>query len=61
MQILWRIFAVHNERITIKQLKMKEELRVRVSEELKRELEKEAKELNLGLSSYVRMKLSTKN
>lgn len=40
---------------------MKEELRVRVSEELKRELEKEAKELNLGLSSYVRMKLSTKN
>ena len=37
---------------------MSEELRVRVSKEFKQELEKQAKELNLGLSAYVRYILS---
>ena len=37
---------------------MKEELRIRVSKELKEKLEQKAKELNISLSAYVRMKLS---
>lgn len=37
---------------------MEEEIRVRVSKEFKDKLEKEAKELNISLSSLVRMKLS---
>ena len=38
---------------------MEEELRIRVSEELKEKLEQKAKELNISLSAYVRMKLSS--
>lgn len=37
---------------------MEAELRIRVSKELKEKVEKKAKEMNIGLSSYVRMKLS---
>ena len=37
---------------------MEEELRVRVSKELKDKLEKQAKDLNISISSFVRMKLS---
>ena len=37
---------------------MTEELRVRVATEFKQELERQAKELNLGLSAYVRYVLS---
>ena len=37
---------------------MEEELRTRVSKELKEKLEQKAKELNISLSAYVRMKLS---
>ena len=38
---------------------MKEEtLRIRVSEDFKKELESKAKELNISLSAYVRMILS---
>ena len=37
---------------------MEKELRIRVSSKLKAELEKKAKELNISLSAYVRMKLS---
>lgn len=37
---------------------MEEELRIRVSQELKEKLEKEAKTLNISLSAYVRMQLS---
>ena len=37
---------------------MEEELRIRVSKELKDKLEKQAKELNISVSAYVRMKLS---
>jgi predicted HicB family RNase H-like nuclease len=37
---------------------METDLRIRVSKELKKELEKKAKELNISLSAYVRMKLS---
>ena len=35
-----------------------EELRIRVSKEFKQELKRQAKELNLGLSGYIRMILS---
>lgn len=38
---------------------MEEELRIRVSKELKEKLEQKAKELNISLSAYVRMKLSS--
>ena len=37
---------------------MEEELRVRVSVELKQKIEQKAKELNISVSAYVRMKLS---
>ena len=37
---------------------MEEELRIRVSKELKEKIEKKAKELNISVSSFVRMKLS---
>ena len=37
---------------------MEEELRIRVSKELKEKLEQRAKGLNISLSAYVRMKLS---
>jgi len=37
---------------------MEEELRIRVSKELKEKLERKAKDLNISVSSYVRMKLS---
>ena len=37
---------------------MEEEIRIRVSKELKEKLEQKAKELNISLSAYVRMKLS---
>lgn len=37
---------------------MDSELRIRVSKELKDKLEKEAKSLNISLSSYIRMKIS---
>lgn len=37
---------------------MEEEIRIRVSKEFKETLEKEAKNLNITLSAYVRMKLS---
>jgi antitoxin component of RelBE/YafQ-DinJ toxin-antitoxin module len=37
---------------------MEEELRIRVSKELKDKLEKQAKDLNISVSSFVRMKLS---
>lgn len=37
---------------------MEEELRIRVSKELKEKLEQKAKELTISLSAYVRMKLS---
>lgn len=37
---------------------MEEEIRIRVSQEFKEQLEKEAKTLNITLSAYVRMKLS---
>lgn len=37
---------------------MEKELRIRVSKELKEKLEKEAKNLNISLSAYIRMKLS---
>ena len=37
---------------------MQEELRLRVSKELKEKLKQKAKELNISLSAYVRMKLS---
>lgn len=36
------------------------EIRFRVSKEFKEKIEKEAKELNLSMSSYIRMKLSEK-
>jgi predicted HicB family RNase H-like nuclease len=38
---------------------MEEELRIRISSKLKKELEVKAKELNISLSAYVRMKLSS--
>ena len=38
---------------------MKEELRIRISSKLKKELEAKARELNISLSAYVRMKLSS--
>lgn len=38
---------------------MEKELRIRLSSELKRKLEKQAKSLNLSLSSYVRLILTT--
>lgn len=37
---------------------MEEEIRVRVSKEFKEQLEAKAKELNISLSAYVRLKLS---
>jgi len=37
---------------------MEEEIRVRVSSEFKKELEEKAKQLNITLSAYIRMKLS---
>lgn len=37
---------------------MEKELRIRISSELKTDLEEKAKELNISLSAYVRMKLS---
>lgn len=37
---------------------MEEELRIRVSKELKEKTEQKAKELNISVSAYVRMKLS---
>ena len=37
---------------------MEEELRIRVTKELKEKLEQKAKKLNISLSAYVRMKLS---
>jgi hypothetical protein len=37
---------------------MEEELRIRVSKELKEKIEQKAKDLNISVSSYVRMKLS---
>lgn len=37
---------------------MEEELRIRVSKELKDRIEEKAKSLNISLSAYVRMKLS---
>lgn len=37
---------------------MEEEIRIRVSKELKEKIEQSARELNLSLSAYVRMKLS---
>ena len=37
---------------------MEEELRIRVSKELKEKVEQKAKELNISTSAYVRMKLS---
>jgi len=37
---------------------MEEELRIRVSKELKERVEQKAKELNISVSAYVRMKLS---
>ena len=37
---------------------MEEELRIRVSKELKKKIEQKAKELNISVSAYVRMKLS---
>ena len=37
---------------------MEEELRIRISSKLKKELESKARELNISLSAYVRMKLS---
>lgn len=37
---------------------MEEEIRVRVSSEFKKELEEKAKQLNIALSAYIRMKLS---
>ena len=39
---------------------MEEEIRVRVSKEFKEQLEAKAKELNISLSAYVRLKLSEK-
>ncbi len=38
---------------------MEEELRIRISSKLKKELEAKARELNISLSAYVRMKLSS--
>ena len=38
---------------------MEEELRIRISSKLKKELESKARELNISLSAYVRMKLSS--
>ena len=37
---------------------MEEELRIRVSKKLKEKIEQKAKELNVSVSAYVRMKLS---
>jgi hypothetical protein len=37
---------------------MEEELRIRISKELKDKLEQKAKALNISVSAYVRMKLS---
>jgi antitoxin component of RelBE/YafQ-DinJ toxin-antitoxin module len=37
---------------------MEEELRIRVSKKLKEKIEQKAKELNISVSAYVRMKLS---
>lgn len=37
---------------------MEEELRIRVSKELKEKIEKEAKKLNISTSAFVRMVLS---
>ena len=37
---------------------METELRIRISKEQKLKLEKKARELNISLSAYVRMKLS---
>ena len=38
---------------------MEKELRIRISSKLKTELEEKAIELNISLSAYVRMKLSS--
>ena len=38
---------------------MEEELRIRISYKLKTELEAKARELNISLSAYVRMQLSS--
>ena len=38
---------------------MEEELRIRVSKKLKEKIEQKAKELNISVSAYVRMKLSS--
>jgi len=37
---------------------MEEEIRIRVSKEFKKKLEVKAKEFNISLSAYVRLKLS---
>ena len=37
---------------------MEKELRIRVSKQLKEKIEQKAKELNISVSAYVRMKLS---
>lgn len=37
---------------------MEEELRIRVSKELKEKIEQKARELNISVSAFVRMKLS---
>ena len=37
---------------------MEEELRIRVSKKFKEKIEQKAKELNISVSAYVRMKLS---
>lgn len=37
---------------------MEEELRIRVSKELKEKIEQKAKDLNISVSAFVRMKLS---
>jgi len=37
---------------------MEKELRIRVSKELKEQIEQKAKELNISVSAFVRMKLS---
>jgi hypothetical protein len=37
---------------------MEQEIRIRVSSKLKKNIEEEAKRLNISLSAYVRMKLS---
>lgn len=37
---------------------MEEEIRIRVTKELKEKLEQKAKDLNISLSAYIRMTLS---